>query len=79
MGYTAPEKPMLLPKVISEEKLLKGLLSIKNLKHRNILFTVYSAGLWVSEVIVLKITDIDSNRMQIRIENANGKKDRIAT
>lgn len=74
-----PKKPLQLPKVISEEKLLKGLLSVENLKHKAILFTAYSAGLRVSEVVSLKITDIDSDRMQIRIENAKGKKDRMVT
>jgi integrase/recombinase XerD len=74
-----PKKPLKLPKVISEEKLLTGLLNIGNLKHRALLFTAYSAGLRVSEVVSLKVTDIDSDRMQIRIEAAKGKKDRMAT
>jgi integrase/recombinase XerD len=74
-----PKKPLKLPKVISEEKLLAGLLTIENLKHRALLFTAYSAGLRVSEVVSLKVTDIDSDRMQIRIEAAKGKKDRMAT
>lgn len=74
-----PKKPLKLPKVISEEKIIKGLLKIDNLKHRALLFTAYSAGLRVSEVVRLKITDIDSDRMQIRIEAAKGKKDRMAT
>ena len=50
--------------------------AIHNLKHKALLFTAYSAGLRVSEVVNLKISDIDSGRMQIRIENAKGKKDR---
>ncbi len=74
-----PKKRIILPKVISEEKILKGLLSIENLKHRALLFTAYSAGLRVSEVVSLKVTDIDSDRMQIRVENAKGKKDRMVT
>ncbi|MFM2363271.1 MAG: hypothetical protein RLZZ316_2173, partial [Bacteroidota bacterium] len=74
-----PKKRILLPKVISEEKLLQGLLSVKNIKHKALLFTAYSAGLRVSEVIALKITDIDSDRMQIKITNGKGKKDRMAT
>ncbi|WP_394799433.1 tyrosine-type recombinase/integrase [Ferruginibacter lapsinanis] len=41
--------------------------------------TAYSAGLRVSEVVSLKITDINSDRMQITISNAKGKKDRVAT
>jgi integrase/recombinase XerD len=47
-----------------------------NLKHRAILITIYSAGLRVSETINLKVNDIDSTRMQIRVEQAKGKKDR---
>jgi integrase/recombinase XerD len=74
-----PKKPLILPKVISEEKILTGLLSIKNIKHKALLFTAYSAGLRVSEVVNLLITDIDSDRMQIRIRYAKGKKDRMAT
>ena len=74
-----PKKPYLLPKVISEEKILKGLQSIDNLKHKALLYTAYSAGLRVSEVVKIKIADIDSDRMQIRIEAAKGKKDRMVT
>jgi site-specific recombinase XerD len=74
-----PKKRIILPKVISEEKILKGLLSIENLKHKALLFTAYSAGLRVSEAVSLKVTDIDSDRMQIRVENAKGKKDRMVT
>jgi integrase/recombinase XerD len=72
-----PKKPTQLPKVISEEKILSGLLSIKNIKHKAILITAYSAGLRVSEVVSLKITDINSDRMQIFIQCAKGKKDRM--
>lgn len=74
-----PKKRIILPKVISEEKIIAGLLKTENLKHKAILYTAYSAGLRVSEVIKLKIADIDSDRMQMRIENAKGKKDRMAT
>jgi integrase/recombinase XerD len=74
-----PKRPLQLPKVISEEKILRGLVSVENLKHRAILFTAYSAGLRVSEVVKLKVTDVDGDRMQLRIEAAKGKKDRMAT
>ncbi len=74
-----PKKHILLPKVISEEKILDGLLAVENLKHRTILLLAYSAGLRVSEVISLKISDINSDRMQITINDAKGKKDRVAT
>jgi site-specific recombinase XerD len=74
-----PKKKQQLPKVISEEKILAGLLEVKNIKHRTILLLAYSAGLRVSEVISLKITDINSDRMQITINEAKGKKDRVVT
>jgi len=74
-----PKKRIELPKVISEEKIIAALFSVANLKHRAILLTAYSAGLRVSEVVSLKITDIDSDRMQIAIRGGKGKKDRMAT
>jgi len=74
-----PKKPIKLPKVISEEKILKGLLAVENLKHKTILLLAYSAGLRVSEVISLQVTDINSDRMQININDAKGKKDRVVT
>jgi integrase/recombinase XerD len=73
------KKPIKLPRLLSEEKIIEGLLSVKNTKHKAILMVAYSAGLRVSEVVSLKINDIDSNRMQIFIQAAKGKKDRYAT
>jgi integrase/recombinase XerD len=72
-----PLKPLKLPKVISEEKIIKGLFTLENLKHRTLLFVSYSAGLRVSEVVKIKLTDIDKDRMQIFVEAAKGKKDRV--
>lgn len=72
-----PKKRLILPKVISEEKILKALLTIENKKHKVLLLLAYSAGLRVSEVVSIKIKDIDSDRMQIFIESAKGKKDRV--
>ncbi|HEX5150676.1 MAG TPA: tyrosine-type recombinase/integrase [Parafilimonas sp.] len=71
-----PKKPLLLPKVFNEDELGRMFRAIKNLKHKAIVFTAYSAGLRVSEVVNLRINDIDSKRMQIFIERAKGKKDR---
>ena len=51
--------------------------AVTNLKHKAILFTAYSAGLRVSETVNLRIKDIDSKRMQIFIQKAKGKKDRV--
>ena len=69
------KKPKLLPKLISEEKIILGLMNVANLKHRTLLLLAYSAGLRVSEVVGLKIADINSDRMQISINGAKGKKD----
>ncbi len=72
-----PKKQLILPKVLSEEELARLFRALKNLKHKAILFTVYSAGLRVSEVSQLRIRDVDSGRMQLFIENSKGKKDRF--
>lgn len=74
-----PKKAKKLPKVISEEKILEGLLAIPNLKHKTLLLLAYSAGLRVSEAVSLRVTDINSDRMQININEAKGKKDRVVT
>lgn len=71
-----PKKQMILPKVLGEEEVARLFNALTNIKHKAMLFTAYSAGLRVSEIAALKISDIDSSRMQIRIENAKGKKDR---
>jgi integrase/recombinase XerD len=72
-----PKKHLQLPKVISEETILRGLMSVGNSKHRAILVTAYSAGLRVSEIINLKVVDVNKHRMELFIERAKGKKDRI--
>ncbi len=71
-----PKKPLQLPKLLNEEELCRLFNSLTNKKHKAMLFTAYSAGLRVSEIVQLKMKDIDSERMQILIENAKGKKDR---
>ena len=71
-----PKKPLLLPKLLNEIEISKLFNALANKKHKAMLFTAYSAGLRVSEVANLKIADIDSQRMQIFIERAKGKKDR---
>jgi site-specific recombinase XerD len=65
-----------LPVVLSTEEVKRILEAVRNLKHRMILMACYSAGLRVSEAVHLKVTDIDSQRMQIRVEQGKGKKDR---
>ena len=69
-------KEKTLPSVLSTEEVTLILRNTQNLKQKAILTTIYSAGLRISEVINLKIKDIDSDRMQIRIEQGKGKADR---
>jgi site-specific recombinase XerD len=68
-----------LPEILSEQELKRLFGVISNLKHRALLMTTYAAGLRVSEVVRLKITDIDSDRMMIRVEQGKGNKDRYTT
>lgn len=72
-----PKKPLQLPKVLNEEELRRLFNALPNRKHKAILFTAYSAGLRVSEVVNLKLADIDSVRMLIHVRGAKGKKDRV--
>jgi integrase/recombinase XerD len=65
-----------LPVVLSADEVVRFLEAIPSLKSRNALTTVFAAGLRVSELVLLKITDIDSQRMVIRVEQGKGGKDR---
>ncbi len=71
-----PQKPILLPKVIGEGAVVKLLEAAANPKHKLLLSLCYGMGLRVSEVCRLKLRDIDSERMQVRIEGGKGNKDR---
>jgi site-specific recombinase XerD len=74
-----PKKPLLLPKVLSEGELSRLFNAVSFLKHKAILFTAYSCGLRVSEVINLQWKHLDRERGQILIAQAKGKKDRYVT
>ncbi|HEX9920090.1 MAG TPA: site-specific integrase [Candidatus Methylomirabilis sp.] len=65
-----------LPEVLSREEVESILSATKNLKHRAILMTIYSAGLRIGEATRLKVSDIDSGRMMIRVNEGKGLKDR---
>ena len=71
-----PKKEKKLPNVLTVEEVEQIIKHCNNLKHKCILMTLYSGGLRRSELINLKITDIDSQRMLIRITHSKGKKDR---
>ena len=72
-----PKSEKKLPQVIDKNFILDKLSKIENIKHKSILTLTYSVGLRVSEIVNLKIEDIDSKRMIIHIKNAKGRKDRI--
>jgi len=72
----APKKPQKLPVVLSPEEVLQFLGCVGSSKHRAILTTCYAAGLRISEAVHLKPTDIDRQRMVIRVEQGKGQKDR---
>jgi integrase/recombinase XerD len=72
----APKRPLRLPVILSPEEVLQFLDRVPAVNHRTILTTCYAAGLRVSEVVRLLISDIDSQRMVIRIEQSKGQKDR---
>lgn len=71
-----PKKHLKLPKGFNVEEIKKILEVTPNLKHNTILKLIYGMGLRVSEVVNLKIRDIDSVSMRVFIERAKGKKDR---
>lgn len=73
-----PRREKKLPVVLSKEETTKLFACIRNIKHRALLTLTYSSGLRISEVKNLKPCDIDSQRMQIRIIQAKGFKDRYA-
>src|SRR5881296_1469343 len=71
-----PKQPQKLPEILSREEVWR-LLTVPPLpRHRLLLMTVYAAGLRVSEAIALKVSDIDADRLTIRIEQGKGAKDR---
>ena len=71
-----PKRPFRLPVILSSEEVMHFLDSIVNLKQRAILMTAYAAGLRLSEATHLKVTDIDSQRMMLRVDQGKGRKDR---
>ncbi len=71
-----PKTEKRLPVVLSPEEVKSILHHTNNTKYKTILMTIYSAGLRLSEALNLRIKDIDSKRMTIRVEQGKGKKDR---
>jgi site-specific recombinase XerD len=75
-GIPRTKKPKKLPLILSKDEVKRLINVTTNLKHRAILSTIYSSGLRVSEAANLRLTDIDSSNMQIRVEQGKGSKDR---
>jgi site-specific recombinase XerD len=72
----APTVPQQLPEILSREKVWRLIAAASSSKHRRLLATTYAAGLRVSEVVALKVSDIDPERLTIRVEHGTGGKDR---
>jgi integrase/recombinase XerD len=70
--------PRTLPVILSREEAARLIAAAPNLKHQAALSVAYGAGLRVSEVVSLKVSDVDSQRMTLRVEQGKGRKDRYA-
>lgn len=73
-----PKPSQTLPIILSTEEINQFFQSVTNLKHHAMLAVLYGSGLRVSEACRLKVTDIDSQRMNIRIDQGKGNKDRYS-
>lgn len=78
IGMQSVRLPQKLPVVLSRDEVARLIAAASNLKYQTALALAYGAGLRVSEVVALKVGDIDSQRMTLRIEQAKGRKDRYA-
>jgi integrase/recombinase XerD len=70
--------PQKLPVVLSRDEVARLIVATGNLKHQTALSVAYGTGLRASEVVALKVGDIDSERMTLRVEQGKGRKDRYA-
>jgi len=75
-GIPTARQPQKLPQILAREEVARLIEFTVNPKHRAILMTAYGAGLRLNEICHLKVTDIDSARMTIRVEQGKGAKDR---
>ena len=71
-----PKQPRRLPMVLSLEEVARLIESARNLFHRTLLMTLYSTGMRRAELCQLRVNDIDSQRMMIRIQQGKGRRDR---
>lgn len=77
-GVPRARTPQKLPEILSREEIERLFAAATQFKHRVLLMTTYAAGLRVSEVCALKLGDLDSERMTIRVEQGKGDKDRYS-
>ncbi|HEY2402471.1 MAG TPA: tyrosine-type recombinase/integrase, partial [Steroidobacteraceae bacterium] len=70
--------PRTLPVILSRDEVGRLIAAASNLKHQTALAVAYGTGLRASEVVALKVGDIDSQRMTLRVEQGKGQKDRYA-
>jgi integrase/recombinase XerD len=71
-----PKRAKTLPVVLSREEVARILASTATLRERALLMTTYGGGLRVSEVVRLRVSDIDAQRNMLRVEQGKGRKDR---
>jgi site-specific recombinase XerD len=70
--------PHRLPVVLSKEEVARLIAAVGHIKHQTALSLAYATGLRASEVVALKVSDIDSQRMTLRVQQGKGRKDRYA-
>lgn len=66
-----------LPVVLSKEEIKNIIDAIRNPKHKLVISLTYGAGLRISEIVNLKVKDVNLEELTIHLKNAKGKKDRI--
>jgi site-specific recombinase XerD len=79
LSLTRPKKSRKLPVVLSQNEVIDLIRHTPNLKHRAIITLLYSCGLRISELLNLKLTDINIDRMQLAVANSKGRKDRYVS
>ena len=72
-----PRPSLKLPAVMTQTEIKKLLSGVKNIKHRTVIMMLYSSGMRLSEIAALKIADIDSKQMRIKVVQGKGSKDRF--
>ena len=75
-GISHPKRHKTLPVILSPEEVLRVFAAIRAVNYKAIIATAYAAGLRISEVCALQVSDIDSQRMRIHVRSGKGKKDR---